>query len=191
VVRIGRPAHEITTGGCLEAKYLTRLLRTCAGNQHSMSSVCTRWGERAEIGQLLRSVYRKSAVCAFYVHTQPWKSRPLAALRHLTGGSDRAPRARDNHRRMPGSEISHTIAPNVCRKSAFYEFCVYTLGRKGENRTAFAERVQEIRSLRALYAHARKKVPESGGFDATCTENPQSAHSMCTRSHGSLDRLQH
>jgi hypothetical protein len=181
VVRIGRFAHEITTGGCLQAKMPRQNAPFCRAftrKPHSAHSVCTRSGKRAGIGLFLRSVYRKSASCAFCVDTlgeggwnrargcgqteggsyvlrsvyrkssfcafcvdtlallgrgrlyqaemqQPGRL-PLA-LWHPTGGSDRALRARDNHRRMPTSENAQTecsVLQSVYKKTASCAFRV-------------------------------------------------------------------
>jgi hypothetical protein len=72
VVRIGRSAHEITTEGCLQAKMPRQnapFCRTCTRKPHSMRSACTRSGKTAEIRRFLQSVYKKSASCAFCLHT--------------------------------------------------------------------------------------------------------------------------
>jgi hypothetical protein len=88
---------------------------------------------------------------------QPGRS-PLAR-RHPTGGSDRALRARDNHRRMPPSKTLHSICQPaqpvvkcMCRKSASCAFCVDQLrGRVLDGRHGRVWKQWGVRTVETWY----------------------------------------
>jgi hypothetical protein len=98
---------------------------------------------------------------------------------HPTGGSDRALRARDNHRRMPPSKTLHSIyqpaqpvVKCMCRKSAFCAFCMYSFGQKSRNRMVPKERVQKNLILLILCVHAKVKRWEFGRDAAAGMHRP-------------------